>query len=269
MARKALKNIFNLIDSVKGEMPVEQAFLNDLRRSIELTDEKSREPGSKTYKPSGMNCIRQSYYVIMGEQPDETPSSCNLVGICENGTDRHERIQQAVIDMWHNDMDCEYINVANFVRQRELDEYLDIVKEPDFSKKEYETKLYHKTLNMSFLCDGIIRYKNHYYILEIKTESSSKFFQRKGVDPSHYHQATAYSIAFGLNEVIFLYESRDTLDKKCFLFEVTDDMKQELLSYIEECDSYLKKLKVPPKSEDVAKKTCTYCKYKGRCSKDG
>lgn len=268
MGRKSLKNIINLIDAEKSEMPVEQSFLNDLNRSIELTDEKNSRPGSKTYKPSGMNCIRQSYYVITGASEDEHNANSGIIGICESGTDRHERIQQAVIDMWHNDMDCEYINVANFVRQRELDKYLDIVKEPDFSKKEYETKLYHKTLNMSFLCDGIIKYHNHYYILEIKTEASFKFNERKGVDLSHYHQATAYSIAFGLDDVLFLYECRDNCSKKAFMLHVTDDMKQELLSYIEECDSYIKKLKVPPIPENVPKKACSWCNYKGRCNTD-
>lgn len=269
MARNSLKNIFNLIDTAKAELPPEQSFLNDLKRSIELTDEKNARPGSKTYKPSGMNCIRQSYYVITGAETDEANSSSALIGICESGTDRHERIQQAVLNMRNNDVECEYINVADFVRNRGLTEYLDIVKEPDFENGEFETKLYHKTLNMSFLCDGIIKYHNHYYILEIKTESSSKFFQRKDVDPFHYHQAIAYSIAFGINEVLFIYECRDNCDKKAFMYHVTDDMKQELLSYIEECDSYIKKLKVPPKPEDVAKKTCNYCQYKGRCNKDG
>ena len=268
MARNSLKNIFNLIDSAKEELPVEQAFLNDLRRSIEISDEKDAREGSRAYKPSGMNCIRQSYYVITGAGKDETNSNSNLVGICQSGSDRHERIQDAVLHMKDNGMDCEYINVADFVKQRKLD-YLEIVKEPDFTAREYETKLFHKTLNMSFLCDGIIKYKNHYYILEIKTESSSKNFQRKGVDPSHYHQATAYSIAFNINEVIFLYENRDTLDKKAFLFTVTDEMKQDLVGYIETCDSYIKKLKVPPKPADVARKTCTYCDYVNQCRKDG
>lgn len=269
MARQSLKNVFNLIDKAKAELPIEQSFLNDLKRSIELTDEKNARAGSKTYKPSGMNCIRQSYYVITGAESDEANANYVSVGICESGTDRHERIQQAVIDMWHNDIECEYINVANFVRQRGLEEYLDIVKEPDFSKKEYETKLYHKSLNMSFLCDGIIKYMNHYYILEIKTENSNKFYQRKDVDPSHYHQAIAYSIAFGIDDVIFIYECRDNCDKKAFMYHVTDDMKQGLIGYIEECDSYIAKMKVPPKPKDVAKKTCSYCHYKGRCNKDG
>lgn len=268
MARTALKNIFNLLDTAKAELPPEQSFLNDLRRSIELTDEKNSDPGSKAYKPSGMNCMRQSFYVITGAAPDPANSNSNLVGICESGSDRHERIQDAVLHMKDNDMDCEYVNVADFVKQREL-KYLKIVKRPNFKAGRYETKLYHKTLNMSFLCDGIIRYKNHYYILEIKTESSNKFFMRKGVDPSHYNQATAYSMAFGINEVIFLYESRDTLDKKAFLFNVTDEMRMNLLGYIEECDRYIKAMKVPEKPVNVMTKTCNYCKYKNQCRKDG
>ena len=269
MARNSLKNIFNLIDAEKEELSVEQSFLNDLNRSIELTADKNARAGSKTYKPSGMNCIRQSYYVITGAEGDEANSNSTVIGICEAGSDRHERIQQAVLDMKSNDMDCEYINVADFVEMRGLNEYLDIVKRPDFAKGEYETKLYHKTLNMSFLCDGIIKYKGHYYILEIKTEASFKFNDRKGVDPSHYHQATAYSIAFGLDDVIFLYENRDNCVRKSFMFHVTDDMKQELLGYIEECDSYIKQLKVPPIPENVAKKTCSWCSFKTRCNKDG
>lgn len=268
MARKSLQNIFNLIDVAKAELPPEQSFLNDLKRSIEITDTKNRRESSRTYKPSGMNCIRRSFYQITGVKADDVDTSSILIGICESGSDRHERIQQSVIDMKANGIDCEYVNVADFVRQRGLDEYLDIVKEPDFSKKEYETKLYHKKLNMSFLCDGIIRYKNHYYILEIKTESSYKFMNRKDVDPSHYHQATAYSIAFGINNVIFLYECRDNCDKKAFMYTVTDEMKEELIGYIEECDSYIKKLKVPPKPVDVPKKTCNYCEYKEQCKKD-
>ena len=60
MSRSSLKAVFNMIDAINEELPVEQTFLNDLRRSIELTDEKNYSPGSKSYKPSGMNCMRQS-----------------------------------------------------------------------------------------------------------------------------------------------------------------------------------------------------------------
>lgn len=263
MARNSLKNVCRLINTVKETLPPEQDFLNDLKRSIEITADKYTRLPSKTYKPSGMNCIRQSYYQIIGVEPDPSSSSYSMVGICNSGTDIHVRIQNAVEQMKENGMDCEYIDVADFVKQRNLD-YLDIV-----SKNGMETKLYHKKLNMSFMCDGIIRYKGHYYILELKTESSFKFINRKSVDISHYHQGIAYSLAFGIDEVLFVYINRDVLDMKSFMFNVTQEMKIELVSYIEECDGYVNRKIVPPKPDDVPKKACSYCGYKTQCKKDG
>lgn len=263
MARNSLKNVCRLINTVKETLPPEQDFLNDLKRSIEITADKDTRLPSKTYKPSGMNCIRQSYYQIMGIEPDPSSSSYSMVGICNSGTDIHVRIQTAVEQMKENGMDCEYIDVADFVKQRNLD-YLDIV-----SKNGMETRLYHKKLNMSFMCDGIIRYKGHYYILELKTESSFKFINRKSVDNSHYHQGIAYSLAFGIDEVLFVYINRDVLDMKSFMFNVTPEMKTELVSYIEECDGYVNRKIAPPKPDDVPKKVCSYCSYKTQCKKDG
>ena len=263
MARQSLKNIIRLIDSAKEQIPVEQDFLADLKRSIELTADKGNGIPSKTYKPSGMNCIRASYYQVMGVEPDESSSSYTLVGICNSGTDIHVRIQTAVEQMKDNGIDCEYLDVAEFVKSRNLDN-LEIR-----SKSGMETKLYHKRLNMSFMCDGIIRYKGKYYILELKTESSYKFMNRHGVDPSHYNQGTAYSLAFGLDNVLFVYISRDVLDMKAFMFNVTNEMRSHLVDYIDECDAYVRRKIAPPKPDDVLKKTCSFCGYKNQCKKDG
>ena len=263
MARNSLKNVCRLIETVKETLPPEEDFLNDLKRSIEISADKDTRLPSRTYKPSGMNCIRTSYYQLMGIEPDPSSSSYAGVGICNSGTDIHVRIQTAVEQMKDNGMDCEYIDVADYVKSRNLD-YLNIV-----SKNGMETKLYHKKLNMSFMCDGIIKYKNHYYILELKTESSYKFINRKDVDKSHYRQGTAYSIAFGIPEVIFVYINRDVLDMKSFMFVPTDEMKESLVGYIEDCDGYVKRMIAPPKPADVAKKTCSYCAYKSQCKKDG
>ena len=150
LARQSLKSVIRLIESTKEKVPVEQDFLQNLKRSIELTADKDNRLPSQTYKPSGMNCIRASYYQIMGIHPDESSSSYAGVGICNSGTDIHVRIQTAVAEMWSNGMDCEYIDVKKYVMSRNLDN-LEIV-----SQNGMETKLYHKKLNMSFMCDGII-----------------------------------------------------------------------------------------------------------------
>lgn len=263
MARKSMQNLIKLIEAEKELLPPEQAFLNDLKRSIEMTAEKGKRKPSLTYKPSGMNCIRRSYYEVTGKEMDEKSQSSNFIGICNTGTDTHVRIQTAVSLMKENGMDCEWIDVTEFVKSRELND-LEIK-----SHEGMETKLYHKRFNLSFMCDGIIRYKGKYYILEIKTEGSNKFWNRNGVAEEHYNQATAYSIALELNDIIFVYISRDTLDMKAFLFIPEDDMKHNLIGYIETCDGYIKRLITPPKPENVDRKTCSYCDYKMQCRKDG
>lgn len=266
MSRSALKSVLRMLDESTNEGSVEENFLIDLKRSIELTDEKNRRLPSQTYKPSGMNCIRSMYYQVIGAIPTETSSNYSMVGICNAGSDIHQRIQQAVLDMKSNGVDCEYINVADYVRSRNLD-YLEIVKEPDFEHHDYETKLYHKILNMSFLCDGIIKYKGKYYILELKTEASFKFNGRTDVDPKHHNQGTAYSLAFGIDDVVFVYINRDLLDMRSFMFHVTDEMRQKLVDKIQECDSYVQSKKVPPKPE-ISAKACQYCSYKTQCDAD-
>lgn len=262
MSRQALKNIRRLLDEVENTTPAELSFLADLKRSIELTEIKHTRKPSMTYKPSGMNCIRSMYYQVIGEEPDKKDVSSCLVGICESGTDRHERIQNAVAQMKDNGFDCEYVDVAEYVRTRNLD-YLDIVDEHQGN----ECKLFNRNLNMSFLCDGIIRYKKKYYIIEFKTESIYKWSTRQEVNPDHYNQAIAYSESLQIPEVLFVYINRDNTDMKAFMYEVTDDMRKKLVDRIKLCDEFVNEKKVPDKEE--SRKNCTYCLYKQKCNADG
>ena len=258
-----IKNLARLLDSVNEKLSPEVDFLGDLKRSIELTEKKNTRKPSQTYKPSSMKCIRSMYYQVTGVEPEDTDSNYCIIGICNSGTDIHVRIQKAVADMKNNGIDCEYVDVSQFVKDRELTDEIDIV-----SQQGMETKLYHKNLNISFLCDGIIRYKGHYYILELKTENSYKFGMRKDVDPNHYAQGTAYSYILKLPEVIFVYINRDNLDMKSFMFKPTDEMKQDMVSKIVDCDGYKERNEVPPKPENLSKGFCSYCSYRKLCDSD-
>jgi CRISPR/Cas system-associated exonuclease Cas4 (RecB family) len=258
---RALLNVLNAVN--KEELAVERQFLNELQTSIELTDRKNARKPSQTVKPSSLHCIRNMYYQVSGAEPQSEGASSALIGICESGTDRHDRIQRAVMGMKDNNIDCEYVNVAEYVKSHDLQD-IDVV-----SQQGNETKLYHKKLNMSFLCDGIIKYHGKYYILEIKTETSYKFLNRENVNPDHILQGTAYSLALGIDNVLFLYESRDNCLKKTYMLHVTDDMRGNLQNKIYECLEYVQAKVLPPKPSDVSKKTCTYCNYSGRCKQDG
>lgn len=261
MARKSLKNVVKLIEQANTDVPVEQQFLSDLKRSIELTDMKEARKPSQSYKPSSMNCMRSMYYTINGVEQD-SDSNYIMVGICESGTDRHERIQNAISKMHTNGIDCTYVDVAEYVKSRGLD-YLEIV-----DKCGNETKLYDKNRNISFLCDGIILYKGRYYIVEFKTESSMKWRERKAVDPKHYNQARTYSLELQINDVLFVYINRDIVDYKAYMYHVTDDERNAILTLIQTCDNYVNTHTVPPKPEDAGPKKCAYCGFKSQCKKD-
>lgn len=262
MARNSLKNVFRLLEEANDETPIEKSFLTDLKRSIEMSNAKSSRKPSQTYKPSSMNCIRNMYYQVTGTAQDDGYTPYALVNICNSGSDIHERIQGYVADMKNNDIDCEYVNVAEYVTNHNLTD-IEIV-----AQQGMETKLLHTKFNMSFLCDGIIKYKGEYYILELKTESSYKWQSRKGVDPKHYNQGIAYSTAFNIKNVIFVYISRDVLDMKSFMFTPTAEQRNEFRTRINDCNTYVSTHTLPPKPTELPKSTCEYCSYRSKCKSD-
>lgn len=263
MSRSSLKSVQKLIDIANKEEAIEDSFLHDLCRSIELTEEKSWGGiPSQTFKPSSMQCKRNSYYQIMGVQPDIGEASHVMIGIANSGTDIHVRVQDAVAGMKDNGIDCEYVDVGDYVESHNLKDI--VVRE----KKGNETKLYNKRYNISFMCDGIIKYRGEYYILEIKSETSNKWYSRLGVDKKHYNQGIAYSLSLGIDKVLFLYIERDMLNKKAYMFNVTHKMKDELVHYIESVDGYIERKIVPPK-DDKDRRVCNYCAYQSQCRKDG
>lgn len=263
---KKLNKIVKNIEQSKQIKTVEQQFLHDLIYSIECEERKNQVPESLTYKPSGMGCIRQCFYVMSGLPNENEVKNYSSVGICESGTDRHERIQKAICAMRNSGIDCEYIDVETYIKQHGLENKLQIVE-----KCGMETKIYNPTLNMRFLTDGIVRYKGKYYIFEFKTEISRKWLKRVGIDPVHLSQGCAYSENFGIDEVIFVYENRDTCEKKAYLLSVTPDMRKEKITgFIENCNNYVNEHLVPPMPIDAdTLKKCKYCHYKGRCAVDG
>jgi hypothetical protein len=255
-----IKNIMCLIDVANNELPIEQQFLNDLKASIEKSVE-TRKP-SQTIKPSSCQCIRNAYFQVIGVEPTNNQTTYNLAGICESGTERHLDMQKNIQKMNEIlNIDCEYMDIETFIKSRNLPDLE--IKE----KKEVETKLYNSKYNMSFMTDGIIRYKGKYFIFEFKTETADKFYKRTGVDENHYNQAICYSLNFNLDNVIFLYENRNTLDLKCYLFKVTDEMKTTMIQKIELINESAKNKQVPNRPTNLPKKVCAYCNYKKECAK--
>lgn len=260
VSRSSLKNINTMINNARNDAGEEKIFLTDFISFVE-TSNKPRNP-SKFYKPSSLLCMRQMYYQRVGVDIEADRGEIQLIGMGEHGTDRHARLQAAIQDFCNNHPDYEWIDPEEYIKENNI-KYLEVV-----GRRGDEVKCFHTVLNMSFMCDGILKIRGEYYILEIKTESMFKYNKRDDVAEEHKTQASCYSLAFNINKILFLYECRDTLEKKTFPLNVTEKMQENLvINRINSCDTYVQNLTPPPKNE--IKKVCQYCKYTRRCRKDG
>ena len=262
--------------SVKAQ-PLNKAFLTDVMAAIEILDRKGRRMPSRTYKPSSMVCMRQMYYQVTGEKPDESRTDYASVGMADTGTRRHVAIQEALDKMAELGFEWKYLDVEEYLREKWAQgKCLDIQVQ---GKRGVETSLRHKALNISFMCDGIVRHipTGEDFLFEFKNQISFKYqhddkepgaVSKSHVDEAHEDQVCTYCMALDLDRALVLYENRDNCNLECpEVFEVTQEMKQARVDKILECDSYVERQVPPPMHQD--KKPCRWCQYQTACKKSG
>ena len=250
--------------SPRNNSEVAIRFLDDLYTTIKRIELKNTRPASKSFKPSSMKCPRNMQYQIMGTEPESNLINPSMVRIGESGTDAHLRIQHWIDKMKDEGFDCEYVNVSDYVKSRGLED-LEILKEP--TEDEMETKLYNKKYNITFMCDGIIKYLGKYYIFEFKTESTYKNQPRTNYNEEHTAQICAYYLSLKIPDVLMIYENRDVCSHKAYIVSISDEMVWDnVLSKIEEVNSCIQLGKLATAHRD---KNCQYCLYSGRCKKAG
>lgn len=277
MAR-GLFSVSNLVKEKEANKNVASLFLKRIEEAI-VKLEPEYKP-SIYYKPSSLVCLRQMYFTRKGIPPEDEIKDPSFIGICESGSDRHNRIQNVLSHMKDLGMEFEYIDVETYVKEHNLTDIE--IKE----KRGMETHCFNKRYNISFFTDGIIKFipENKYFIFEYKTETTQKFSKRDEEEIIHRTQAAAYALSFDIDDTLFVYEDRNFCNKKAFHFHVTEeDKKVKVADKINTCERYLKEDKVPPKitNKDIdptmdwgqdrvngpSAKICQYCKYKKECCK--
>jgi CRISPR/Cas system-associated exonuclease Cas4 (RecB family) len=256
----SLSRLRTLVKEATIEKSIEEQFLYELERTMEKFDLEERRQPSTTYKPSSLGgCLRNMYYQVTGTTQDvDSVTAAMMISIGESGTDRHERIQKWITRMNEAGYECEWVDVAAFIESRKPAGT--IVKE----RKGMETKCYNEILNISFLCDGVVRYKGRYYIIEIKTEEHFKYVQHFDIHGPHVKQACTYSVCLGIDDIIFIYENRNLCQRKPYMLHVTDEMKNDnVIGIIETVEEHRRNFTLPPKTDNT--KDCNYCKYKKKC----
>lgn len=251
-----------LLDLIRGavtELPVEQKFLTALK-SVVMAENGPR-PRSPHYKPSSLNCARSMYFDITQASVDTAVNDYSGIRICETGSKSHECIQYYCTLLKKYGSGFEYYDVESYIHEKGIT-HLEVRE-----KSGFETKLFDTRYNISFLCDGIIKYTNEFgdvrwYILEIKTESERTGIDRSSANPKHRRQSVSYSLSLEIEDIIWLYEERNFCVPKVFKTTVTDEERQDLVHLFEYVDDCVRDLTPPPKSDEC---DCRYCCYKNAC----
>lgn len=258
-----MKGLHRLIKEASANLPVADALLYELDKIIVDTEMAGRQekPASRHYKPSSMNCVRMMWYYKSGVDKDKWQTrSAQDIGILECGTDRHARIQTWLEKLNKGNSGWKFWDVEEFVKKYKP-KGIEVR-----GKMGTETKCYNSIYDFSFMCDGILEFRRQFFILEIKTENSFKSFKRKGAEDKHIYQGTCYSLSFGIDTVIYLYECRDDCKRKAYEVKIDKAKKEKVVAQIENCEYYLKKGKVPPGRFDAT--LCKWCEYQSRCKED-
>ena len=260
----ARRKIIDIINSCSEDSDISDKFVLDVKSAISRYDKRNARKGSNYYKPSSMNCLRLMYFIRTEAQEDDGFKDSELIGMADTGTKRHESIQTVLSNMKEMGYDWEYVDVAEYIKQKQAQKKCEglVVS----GKSGNETHLVDNNLKVSFLCDGILRYvpDDTYYLFEMKNVVSFKF-NKVTQEPleQHKRQVECYCALLDLDNVLMLYENRDICQLKCVSYTVSQEMKESIISRLVECEEYVKASIIPPKdSED-----CQYCSFKSACSK--
>lgn len=267
-----LNDLAKMVNKANEKRNPAQELLQDFNKVVSM-ENKPTQPRAN-FKPSMLGgCLRRLYFCRIGEEVEYSLPTPELVGIGESGTDRHERIQGYLAKM--NELEgfkWKWIDVGEYVKKYKP-EGTRVIKQVGM-----ETKLYNDIFDLSFMCDGVVQdtETGQYYIVEIKTETSFKYQSHDDIYADHEIQATCYSVALGIDKVIFIYENRDFCNKKVGYVEITDEMKQHnVVDRVEYVNNCIKENKIPHKSILVNTKVlnenkhCKWCDYKKSCRKWG
>ena len=219
----------------------------------------------RTFAPSQMRCDRISWFRLRGTQPDVVKNpDATLFFTAQIGTACHEAIQKRLKE----NLGCNWITVSDWIAQN-----------PDYfadSKLTVSEKGYESLIEMTepfpvrFACDGIIRFQDKVYLLEIKTAESASLADLVEPKTKHLDQIKCYASLLHIPNVLFLYQDRVYGNMKCFEVKVdefeqkkTRDRMQRVMDLVE--------ANIAPDGLPVGDPDCnpSMCPYSRKCKEWG
>lgn len=260
------RKLLNMIEQSETGLPDNKQFTHDVMSCVERSN--PRHKGSKWYKPSSLNCMRNMYFTRIGMDQDPQSEDYQSIGMADTGTKRHESIQQVLMNMTDMGYDWKYISVPDYLAMKQKDGKCNGIQIKGVHG--LETALFDSTLLTSFRCDGIVQRlsSGEYYLFEFKNVISFKYDKINSVLDQHKKQVTCYCTSLDLDKALVLYENRDVCMLDCpEVLKITQSDKNKMIDYLLVCESYVEKLKAPVKTPN--QNYCRWCPYKTACRKEG
>lgn len=268
-----LYNQFNEFHSkdVRTDKAIERVLIQEKINDIERPDAYSLIPkGLTVFSPSSVSkCPRELFYKAVKETKDEKTMYPYQRRWVRNGSAVHEYTQRDLLYM-----------------EKELKNPLFTVARNDEGMPMWEGNIKtHKIIEHNGerfaifgMMDGILEYTpdNSKIGFEFKTKSTTiaqvGTYKMKDAQDGHKMQTVAYSILFGVDEFILMYESvaKDNWsanenarpDIRTFYNKVTEEDKIVLLDKLADVEKHIRAGKLP--EGDLSK--CIFCPYKNTCS---
>ncbi|MFT8313305.1 MAG: hypothetical protein ABF633_03505 [Clostridium sp.] len=252
-----------------GDKRVEAVLLRQKEQEIEFMKNRPARPDVPcVFSPSGASkCDRELFFKALRLKQIEEDKYPYHRRWTRNATAVHEATQSDLL----------YMSM--------------LMKNPDFTVKLAENGLpmweenlkthkifEHNGARFAILgmMDGILTYKDGTDIgFEFKTKSNTLgqvgHYKMKAPAPYHLEQCNAYSLLFGLEEFVLMYESlpkdgwtkgaEAKVDIRTFYYKSTDEAKELLLDKFAEVTKAVEAENRPPMQSDK----CLFCPYKYLC----
>lgn len=253
---------------------IEEAFLVDELENIRNPKDVKFEKGLVTFSPSSVSKTNRELYYKAKRYPKDKrhflPYQRRWV---RNGSAVHTAIQKDLLYAEEHLKDPAFKVVRMPNGRPSWEHNLKDTKQIDHKGKRFQ---------LFGMMDGILEYKDGSKIgFEFKTKSTTISavgnFLMKDAQDGHKQQAIAYSLLFGVDEFIFLYESvakdgwmkneEAKSDLRAFYFKPTDAQKEELLDKFATVVEHVENDDIPEAVQDGY--LYMFSDYKDQMKKDG
>jgi hypothetical protein len=208
---------------------------------------------SRTFAPSQIRCKRVSWFRLRGVEPEKesvVDRATNFTAMV--GTACHRNIQEIL----SKKLDSDWVDPEEYLKLKQLPYKYSCIH------NDYETQIeIFEPVPIKFAPDGIIYWKDKYWLLEIKTSEYSSFDKLSNIKPQHLDQVKCYATLLDIHNVLVLYQDRMYGGLKCYEVKITDDDIQEIWNMFNEVIDCVNKNIAPEKPMDRKYCTPSYCRY--------